>query len=964
MPGNAGDKKADGFREAFLAEIGEIAKRRARLETESNTGGDFDAAAKRHREKLEAAVCGNNGEHGGAGDEFEPCIGDLAGLCLSGGGIRSAAFSIGALQALDSLKIRRKGENKARSLFEQMDYLSTVSGGGYAGCAVSVAMMNHRERFPFPSTMTKDEPPILQHIRDHSNYLFPEGGLPEKLKNLAAYLRGVFSHVPVLAVAILAPALITIFVKRSLGELDKPTRLLGERVREYPDAFFLVTAALLFATGFGLVIWGAWRSHIAGGAREYKTKGTKFAAIAIAVLALAGFLQLQPRLISELRRQSCESTFIEFRDKPEFVGPVPYFECDIDWIGDLNVREAEYQRLRKAAIDHGEPMPERPPNGLAGKFFAAIQKLSISLTAVAAFVAAAKGFVGFGETGDSGRTGWWALLAARSRQIVYLLIGLALPLAMWVAYLYLSFWGLSDTVGKYSHAPQWLVGLARSIPGTTDPGPSLVYFLLAFACVILTLLMDANANSPHNLYRDRLAAAFQRGPGSPQDGTPESDGRAGLKLSGIGNGAAPFHLINAAVNLQASRQTNKRGRNAGFFTFSKSHVGSDETKYLETAKIEEIEAGFRLSSAMAVSAAAASTAMGSMTMRPLALTLAALNVRLGYWFANPGLAAGFFGDGISSMPAKNNPNSTVASQFREKVAKIIKSYGRNDKAISNFHSLFFLQNNPFGYLLKEVSGQLHERGPLVYLTDGGHIENLGLYTLLKRRCKLIIVIDAEADPEMNFGSFVTAQRYARIDLGTRIDLPLARLSKGALDTRAELDPPTKGTAPGAAQMINIAERPHAAIGVIEYPEQQTGVIVYIKSSMTSDENDYICDYARRHRSFPHETTGDQFFSEEQFEAYRALGFHATHGAFSGSALVETNGKTASAAPKHKDAAKTTPFEAGIMREEISSRSVALIDTPDFDGAAIEAFFALFEGPQIGPGDIKQKSVARSPAFTR
>jgi hypothetical protein len=53
--------------------------------------------------------------------------------------------------------------------------------------------------------------------------------------------------------------------------------------------------------------------------------------------------------------------------------------------------------------------------------------------------------------------------------------------------------------------------------------------------------------------------------------------------------------------------------------------------------------------------------------------------------------------------------------------------------------------------------------------------------------------------------------------------------------------------------------------------------VYIKSSLTGDENDYIRDYARRNDTFPHETTGDQFFSEEQFEVYRALGFHMSHG---------------------------------------------------------------------------------------
>ena len=69
--------------------------------------------------------------------------------------------------------------------------------------------------------------------------------------------------------------------------------------------------------------------------------------------------------------------------------------------------------------------------------------------------------------------------------------------------------------------------------------------------------------------------------------------------------------------------------------------------------------------------------------------------------------------------------------------------------------------------------------------------------------------------------------------------------------------------------------PHAALGVIDYDGGQKGWLLYIKSSLTGDENDYVRDYARRYGSFPHESTGDQFFSEEQFEVYRALGFHIT-----------------------------------------------------------------------------------------
>ena len=78
-----------------------------------------------------------------------------------------------------------------------------------------------------------------------------------------------------------------------------------------------------------------------------------------------------------------------------------------------------------------------------------------------------------------------------------------------------------------------------------------------------------------------------------------------------------------------------------------------------------------------------------------------------------------------------------------------------------------------------------------------------------------------------------------------------------------------------------ANGPHAAIGTIRYGDDETGILIYIKASLSGDENDYVLDYKRRNPTFPHESTVDQFFNEEQFEAYRALGFHAARGLLTG-----------------------------------------------------------------------------------
>src|SRR5262249_7864375 len=181
------------------------------------------------------------------------------------------------------------------------------------------------------------------------------------------------------------------------------------------------------------------------------------------------------------------------------------------------------------------------------------------------------------------------------------------------------------------------------------------------------------------------------------------------------------------------------------------------------------------------------------------------------------------------------------------------------------------------YFLAEMFGKLNERRKSVYLTDGGHIENLGIYELLRRRCRIIIAVDAEADSELAFGSFNTLVRYAGIDLGVEIELPWGKITIASRKTGETIDER------GDTEKL---QGPHCAIGQISYPTRENGtvthhrgILIYIKSSLTGDENDYVFHYKRRYSHFPHETTVDQMFSEEQFEAYRALGYHAVNGLF-------------------------------------------------------------------------------------
>lgn len=144
---------------------------------------------------------------------------------------------------------------------------------------------------------------------------------------------------------------------------------------------------------------------------------------------------------------------------------------------------------------------------------------------------------------------------------------------------------------------------------------------------------------------------------------------------------------------------------------------------------------------------------------------------------------------------------------------------------------------------------MSEKTRYLNLSDGGHIENLGTYELLRRRCKFVVAIDGEADPKRSFGGLLTLTQFAKIDLGVNIEPDLT-------DLRLERDPNS---------------RAHFALSRIDYPNGKHGLLLYIKSSLTGNEPEFLKKYHADNPDFPHQSTIQQLFSETQFEAYRALG---------------------------------------------------------------------------------------------
>ncbi|MBI1872607.1 MAG: hypothetical protein HYS05_01800 [Acidobacteria bacterium] len=165
------------------------------------------------------------------------------------------------------------------------------------------------------------------------------------------------------------------------------------------------------------------------------------------------------------------------------------------------------------------------------------------------------------------------------------------------------------------------------------------------------------------------------------------------------------------------------------------------------------------------------------------------------------------------------------------------------------------------YLAREMFGLTSERTRLVNLSDGGHTgDNVGIYPLLERRCQVIIACDAERDMGLTFGSFTEALRHAYVDLGIDVDIDLNMLRP---------DPRTGYS------------KSHCAVGRIRYPEcpERPNWLIYLKTSLTGDEPAPILNYKSMCPDFPHETTADQFFDDAQFESYRALGVHIAEDTF-------------------------------------------------------------------------------------
>jgi hypothetical protein len=202
--------------------------------------------------------------------------------------------------------------------------------------------------------------------------------------------------------------------------------------------------------------------------------------------------------------------------------------------------------------------------------------------------------------------------------------------------------------------------------------------------------------------------------------------------------------------------------------------------------------------------------MGYHSSPIIGLIMTLFNVRLGAWLGNPGKVG-------SDTWKDSGPRSAIGS------------------------------------LVKEAFGLTNDASEYVYLSDGGHFENLGIYEMVLRRCHTIIVLDSGCDEDLTYEDLGNALRKIRIDL--KIPITFGEEANVPLRTRKK----------------------RCATATIRYSavdgDCEDGQLIYIKPMFLGNEPPDVASYHASHPAFPHQSTAEQWFDESQTESYRMLGLY-------------------------------------------------------------------------------------------
>ena len=665
------------------------------------------------------------------------------GIALSGGGIRSAAFNLGALQALDERGVLRKAE-----------YLAAVSGGNYIASALTISAAHTAPGLENGRPLWGRGSPEERYLRQHTDYLAP--GYIGKLWMAASVVYGfVVNYLPF--------ALCAVIVGRLAGWL---LSLLGLRLADlHLNGLHLPNSAML-------------RALLGAGA-------------ACVLLALG---------------------FVAWRRMLKDGDPGNYGDSKAE-------RYAARLLIGAGAIVIALSLP------VLAELYGTSSKFALSWI--------------FRERPDAFQTMTGRLAIA----FVWLVVSLLLAAAALVLSRRLRARRLMLVLSSLAGAGLLLVPLLSSLEHATREGvhsPSDATGLSAFILIVLAMAVVVHNRrySMHLFYRERLNSAFAL------RRTQDDQGRVVAEpidyheklyfteCQPVNGAQMPKLVVCCAVNLTTDDVP--VGRFAESFTFERGRSGGPLFGYYDTETVEQ-RGGLpgtqlTLPSIMAVSGAALSPLMGRFTYPPLRFLMALTNVRLGVWIKNP-LHRSWQSAVDRTMRRRN---------WLVRAARSVRDGWLEPGAL---------------YVLREALGGAKSTHRYIYLTDGGHWENLGLVELLRRRCTHILCFDASCDQTGDGLDIGRAMALARSELSVDIDLNPSKVLP---------------TAQGVSKKM-------AVQGVVAYPppnHNDPAQLVYAKAVLTPDATWDLHAFKARDGLFPNHSTSQQMFTDEQFEAYRTLGYEA------------------------------------------------------------------------------------------
>lgn len=872
----------------------------------------------------------------------------LFGLALSGGGIRSATFNLGVLQRLAE-----------HGLLNQVDYLSTVSGGGYIGTWLNSwiqRLKNPAEVFHSLSPADNRDPNTsavkpIRFLRQFSNYLTPRLGLfsSDTWAMIAIYIRNVALNLTILisgfAALLLLPRLIghswmqspsgvpavpppAMFISMpwllivGFALLFVAVFSISQNVKQATDAkvskaqanpggfygpvgiqVFCCTPLLLSAYAMSWWVWENLKEPVLSDSGSYEVPALGFAALSLLLAGRShlsarfqeriGENKLTYRLVNGLIRLlvpagvgitglvlfrgyiAILNCFAGLADQGSWhalvFGPplflmmlsiaaivhvgllgIDLLDSGREWLsrfrGLTNIYTTFWLALFIASVYGGLLFAKF---ALWSSRTLAALGLAWVVTTITSFLAG--GSAKSGDPNEPQRGVSTLQIAAKLGPPVFV-VGFVWVIAVAIHLLLAlgspsmasgSVLSFTDIERSYWDVlkPETYLGWDILLPGT-------LALLCAGVALLLAWRVDINEFSMHHFYKNRLVRCYLGATNKTRrpnafTGFDQSDDihLSKFKPSECG---APYHIINTTLNLSAGKNLAWQERKAASFFFSPLFSGYDYNLASPEASIPEksdfrsrtrgslrscafrktgqyaFKGGVHIGTAMSISGAAADPNQGYNTSPAIAFLMTVFDVRLGWWLGNP----------------------------------------RIDKKSK-------LRSPVFGLaaLISELLGTTDDTTNFVNLSDGGHFDNMGLYELVRRRCRYIIVCDAEQDSSYEFGGLGMAIRKCRIDFGAEIDI----------------DP--QQIAPNPDTHRSVA---HCAVGQITYENGSTGVLVYIKASLTGDEPEDLLEYAAAHPKFPHESTADQWFTESQFESYRKLGYHAADSTLSPSRIFSAS----------------------------------------------------------------------------